>query len=399
MNIKTGNLFKPSYLSGLPVVFLASIILYLLEWRNQGINLNDFEVYYRSAERLLHGENLYRIASDDYFIFKYSPASAFFYIPFTFFKLTVAKNLYWLFLTLIAAGSFLLSFMLAFQQWDKVPAGRKYLFFILIMLSVGVHLYREFALGQVNIALFFSYLLIIWFFQKDKPLAAAIILAVGIFFKPWGLIFIPYFIIKKEYKTILYFILFSLVLLFLPVVFYGFQGAMEQTGKWFHEVAVEMGNKQDLGAFGNHTVFSVLYRYTPVYFFGNSPVFQTIFQFLILIVLAFLVLVFIKNGSEIENKEVAEGALLIGLMPLLAPAAYNTFLLLGLALAILMANFKKLPVWLRILFISGTVIQGVNMNDIWGSKISNLLIDLSVVAIGALLVLACLFFARMKKVV
>lgn len=399
MNLKIQNILKSSYQSGVLIVFLASIILYLLEWRNQGINLLDFEVYYRSAARLLHGENLYRIASDDYFIFKYSPVSAIFYIPFTFFKLTVAKNLYWIFLTLVAAFSFLLSFKLASPQWDKVASSRKYLFFILIMLSVGVHLYREFALGQVNIVLFFSYLLVIWFFQKQQPISASIILAIGIFFKPWGLIFIPYFILKKEYKIILNFVLFSFLLLLLPVVFYGFQGALEQTGKWFNEVAIEMSNKQDLGAYGNHTIFSVFYRYTPIHLLGNSPVFQSIFQLTVLLLLAMLVLLFIFKGSGLEKREVAEAALLIGLMPLLAPAAYNTFLLLGLAIAILMVNFRKQPVWIKMIFILGIIVQGSNFYDIWGNKLSNRLIDFSIVAIGALAILSCLVFLRFKKIV
>jgi len=399
MSSKSKNLLKSTYQSGLLIVFLASIILYLLEWRNQGINLLDFEVYYRSAARLLHGENLYRIASDDYFIFKYSPVSAMFYIPFTVFPLAVAKNIYWLCLTIVAASSFLLCFRLAMPNWEETSIGRKYLFFVLLMLSIGVHIYREFALGQVNIVLFFSYLLIIRFYQLQKPLPIAIILASGIFFKPWGLIFLSYFFIKKEYKTLLYFALFSLLLLFLPVIFYGFQGAFEQTGKWFNEMAIEMGNKQDLGAYGNHTIFSVLYRYSPIHLIGNSPVFQTIFQLVILLLLALLVLIFIKKGKEIERKEVAEGALLIGLMPLLAPAAYNTFLLLGLAMAILMLNFKKLPVWARILFVAGIVVQGGNFYDIWGNELSNYLIDLSVVAIGAIAILTCLIFARVKKIV
>ena len=205
MNLKAQNLFKLFYQSGLPVVFLATIILYLLEWRNQGINLLDFEVYYRSAARLMHGENLYRIASDDYFVFKYSPVSAIFYIPFTFFPLAVAKNVYWLFLTIVAASSFLLCFRLAMPSWEETSIGKKYLFFVLIMLSIGVHLYREFALGQVNIVLFFSYLLIIRFYQLKKPIPVAVILAIGIFFKPWGLIFVPYFFNKKRIQNSLVF--------------------------------------------------------------------------------------------------------------------------------------------------------------------------------------------------
>lgn len=358
----------------------------------------DFEVYYRSAFRLLQGENLYRIESDGYYIFKYSPVSALPYIPFTAFPLVVAKNLYWFFLTLVAASSFYLCFRLAMPEWFQSAKSRIILYMILLMLATGVHLYREFAIGQVNMVLFLSYLLIIRLYQLQKPIPVALILAIGIFFKPWGLIFIPFFLINKKYRVVLYFFLFSILLFLLPVFFYGYQGLLEQTAKWFNEMAIEMGYKQDLGALSNFTIFSVLYRYTPVQWIGSSAGFQLIFQIIVLLLLALLTFLFIRRSDGIDRKEVAEGALLMALMPLIAPANYNTFLLLGLAIVLLMVHFKELPLWVKILFVVGVVLQGGNFNDLWGTDLSNRLLEFSVVTIGALLILFSLFFIRFKKI-
>ena len=56
MDIKNGNpINKKTYLLGIGFVFFVSVVLFLLEWRNHGIHLPDFEVYYRSAIRLLNG--------------------------------------------------------------------------------------------------------------------------------------------------------------------------------------------------------------------------------------------------------------------------------------------------------------------------------------------------------
>ena len=124
-----------------------------------------------------------------------------------------------------------------------------------------------------------------------------------------------------------------------------------------------------------------------------------VFQGIILILLAFIILLFMRKGEGLENKEVAEAAILIGLMPLIAPANYNTFLLLGLAIVVIMVHFKELPVWVKIIFLAGVVLQGGNINDLWGTTISNRLLELSVVSIGAIFILFSLSFLRFRKIV
>ena len=71
-------------------VLVAVCILFMLaEIINRRFWMSDFEVYYKSSDRLLHGENLYRIVADGHYVFKYSPTSAALFIPFLVFPLSL----------------------------------------------------------------------------------------------------------------------------------------------------------------------------------------------------------------------------------------------------------------------------------------------------------------------
>lgn len=400
MDIKKGNpINKKTYLLGIGFVFFVSVVLFLLEWRNHGIHLPDFEVYYRSAIRLLNGENLYRIQSDDHYIFKYSPACAVMFIPFTIFPFSIAKILYWLLLSGVTASSFFLCIQLASPGLYIKSPSKFNLYILLLTLSLGLFLYREFMLGQVNIVLFLSYLLMIRFYQQQKIIPVALIWAVGIMFKPWGLIFLPYFLLNKNLKIVLYFIIFALLIGFSPIVFYGYTDLVEQTGRWLHELSMELGNKQDLGIEANHTIFSILYRYTPLRFIEITGIWKLIYQLVVLCLLAILSLLFINRGAEIKQKEVAAWALIIGLMPLIAQPSYNAFLLVALSLTILMIHFRQLSLWCKILFIISIILIGGNYNDLWGTELSDWFLDLSFVSIGAIIIITLMFLIRFKRIV
>ncbi len=100
-----------------------------------------------------------------------------------------------------------------------------------------------------------------------------------------------------------------------------------------------------------------------------------------------------------ERKEVASVALIIGLMPLIAQPSYNAFLLVALALTIVMIHFRELPLWCKILFIVSVILIGGNYNDLWGTELSDWFLDLSFVAIGAIIILTLMFLIRLKRIV
>jgi len=398
MEIKANSPKSKTYLYGIGIVIFASIILFLIEGRNHGIGMADLEVYYRSAIRMLRGDNLYQIQFDDHYVFKYAPACAMMFIPLTIFPFSVAKIIYWIFLTGVAASSFFLCIQLVSPGLYKKSSRKFNLLIFLLTFSLGLFLYREFRLGQVNIVLFLSYLFMLRAYQLKKPIPLALIWAAGIMFKPWGLIFVPFFLLKKNYKVIISFMIFALLIFFLPIVFYGYSDIIEQNRRWFNELTVELFKRQDLGTLGNHTFFSVIYRYSPLRFIEITGYWKGIYYILILGLAALATFHFIQRGRKIKQKEVATWGLLIAMMPLIAQSSYNVFLLVGLALTIVLVNFKQLPLLLKTLFIVGVILLGGNYNDLWGTELSDKFVWLSFVAIGGILVLVDLFYLRFKKI-
>ena len=89
-----------------------TIIFIFFELKNGRYWQSDFEVYYKSAKRALLGENLYRPDEDGFYRFKYSPFSAYLFIPFTLLPFTYAKYLYSFFISLLMFFNFLYCFLL-----------------------------------------------------------------------------------------------------------------------------------------------------------------------------------------------------------------------------------------------------------------------------------------------
>ena len=54
-------------------IFFFSIISLIMNIVNGRFEMVDFEVYYRAAERILSGSELYGIKEDGDYVFKYAP--------------------------------------------------------------------------------------------------------------------------------------------------------------------------------------------------------------------------------------------------------------------------------------------------------------------------------------
>jgi len=398
MEINANNPNNKTYLFGIGIVIFASLILFLIEGRNHGIGMADLEVYYRSAVRMLRGDNLYQIQVDDHYVFKYAPACAMMFIPFTILPFSVAKIVYWILLTVVAGSSFFLCIQLVSPGLYKKSPRKFNLLIFIITFSMGLFMYREFRLGQVNIILFLSYLLMLRAYQLKKPVPLALIWAIGIMFKPWGLIFIPFFLLKKNFKVIILFIVFALFIFYLPIIFYGYSDIIEQNRRWFNELTIELFKRRDLETVANHTFVSVFYRYTPLRLIEITGYWKVVYYLTILGLIALSTFFFIQRGNEIKRKEMATWGLLLALMPLIAQSSYNVFLLVGLAMTIVLVHFKKLNLLLKVLLIIGLILLGGNYNDLWGTELSDKFVWYSFVAIGAIIVLAELFYLRVKKI-
>jgi hypothetical protein len=271
---------------------------------------------------------------------------------------------------------------------------------------LAVHFLRELHLGQVNYLLLFSYVLALHFLNNNKWKISSILLGLTIFIKPFALIFLPYLLVKKKYKQLVVFISAICVFILLPFLFYGsIEMTIHQYSMWFQELQIELSHKQGLLADANHTIFSVLARYTPIQFLLINSSISVAYQICVLALIAFLVFYFIKiipsDLSIMQQKYflVMDFALLIALIPLLAFTSENAFIYTQLLIFVVLLNFQKLKLYEKVLSIAGFLFIGGNFSELIGKKLSNLADAISLISVGTVILLYILFVLRKRTIV
>ncbi len=390
---------------GFIVLTLICLIFLCGEIINDRFWLSDFEVYYKAASRILQSQNLYKIAEDGHYIFKYSPTSAIYFIPFVLFPFGVAKVFYWLLLTAIIVKAFFMSIKLIKPELI-IYQKSKFINILVIsaMLIIAIHFLRELHLGQVNYLLLFLYIVAINFYIKQKGIAFSIILAITIFIKPFTLIFVPYLILNKKHKELLWFLIFVVGLFLLPFIFYGsIETTMEQYSLWLSELQIELSNKQGLLDYSNHTIASVMARYTPIRLLVGNSVISFIYQLLLLSGIGFVFLWFTRMNSKTASLEqqkyysVIDLSVLVALIPLLAFTSENAFLFSQLIVFIILIHFKFLKQYEKIIAIVGFIFIGANFSELLGGELSQKIDNFSLLPIGMILLIYIVFSLRKNK--
>jgi len=180
-----------------PVLYLALLFI------NHRFQLSDFNVYYGAADALMNGEQVYGKAfglSSGFY--KYSPEILVPFLPFALLKYDVAAVLFYL----INTGIILLLLNEFKQTFFKENSwGREVWFFLIVtVLFFGDQLERELFLGNVNALLLLLTLWSVRSIENNQRAKAGLIYAVVLCFKIHFLILLPYFILKKEWKVLLY---------------------------------------------------------------------------------------------------------------------------------------------------------------------------------------------------
>ena len=181
----------------LPVLYL--VLLFI----NHRFQLSDFNVYYGAADALMNGEQVYGKAfglSSGFY--KYSPEVLVPFLPFALLKYDVAAVLFYL----LNAGILVLLLNEFKRTFFKEISWGKEVWFMLAMtfLFFGDQLERELFLGNVNALLLLLTLWAVRSIENKQHAKAGLIYAVVLCFKIHFLILLPYFILKKEWKVLLY---------------------------------------------------------------------------------------------------------------------------------------------------------------------------------------------------
>jgi hypothetical protein len=354
-------------------------------------DMTDFGVCYQGGKRIVQGETLYREA-DGHLQFKYSPAAALIFAPLTVLPYEAAKAVWYLLELASLAGILLFSYrMLPDAAKKATPV------FVWTFLIELKFLARELELGQVNLLLLFILTLMLYSLIKGKEARAGLLWGGSLFFKPYALVFLPYFLLKKKFRALLAGIVVSAAGALLPAILYGFKGNFAVLGEW--PATLSKSTSGLLASYDNASLYGFLLKTFPALSKHTiGAVFLAVF-----LALAVVVLWMIRAGRtapSIKNPEVLESAFLFILIPLFSPLGWNyNYLYSLLAAMLILSAWRHFPWAGQIILIINFISISTSLIEIWGKTLFHFYTQQALVVLNFLIVLVPLIYLRTKNTV
>ncbi len=380
--LKTSNRTRNILLLILFFLFFSFVYQYFVK-----IDMSDFGVCYQGGKRIIKGEILYQV-SDGHLQYKYSPASAVFFSIIAFLPYEVAKFIWYLSELIFLFLSLIISYNILPSEQKK--RGLVLIFsFIVLVKFIG----REIELGQVNVFIFFLLIMMVKALLNKNDVKGGLFLGLSLIFKPYGLVFLPYFILKKRFKLIASGFGTVIIGLSLPVIFYGMRGNIVVLKEW--QKTLSQSTPGLIDHYDNASIFAFFLKTVP----DESR--ELAFIFIIcsglLIAFSFLWIMILGKRENLKKPEVLELSFLFVLIPLFSPLAwYYNYLYSILAIVFLINYIDKFPKVLKYLLIANFIIIGGSLREVLGKNAFRFYTGYSLVVISYLIVLFHLFYLRVK---
>jgi hypothetical protein len=368
------------------VLLLVFFLLVYVFWIRK--DMSDFGVCYQGGKRILEGETLYRV-SDGHLQYKYSPPSAVFFSLLALLTYETAKFIWYLSELVFLYLSLILSYKILPSRLKK--KGTIIVFSLLILAKFHA---REIELGQVNIHIILVLTLMLLAVLNHKDILAGLWWGLSLFFKPYALVFLPYFLLKRRFRLVAAGIVVVILGLFSPMVFYGFKGNIIVLREWL--ASLSRSTSPLLGTFDNASLHSFFLNILP----DQKADFALVFIICVscLIGLSFLGMMFLGKKRGLKKPEALEFAFLFILIPLLSPLGwYYNYLYSILAIILLLNYMEKFPAYLKYGLIINFIIIGASLKEILGKVAFDFYTQNSLLVINYLIVLFYLFYMRVRK--
>ncbi|MGB9006532.1 MAG: glycosyltransferase family 87 protein [Candidatus Aminicenantales bacterium] len=377
-----------------PVAVVAGLwaVLFFTVLKSQMI---DFEVNYKAGFRLSEGETLYPgPLLDGHYEFKYPPFAALIYLPLSLLSLTAAKGIWSLLILAATAASIGLSLNLS----DKREHPEHLALAFLAGLVLARFFLRELQLGQVN-ALVMLLLLTMTsalMIKEDRTasnrgeLLGGLWWGLAVAVKPYSLIFLPYFLLKKRWKVLAAGLAALAAAFLIPVLFYGFKGNMTVHREWittFSRSTPPLLTSQD-----NISLLALLAKWRIA---GSAPLAAWA---IVAGLLGLVMLIMMLQGRGLARAEFLECSALLLLIPLLSPLGWDyTFLSSLPALTLCFRHLFDLPRGGRFIFYANACLIFFLLYDLLGRKAYARLMGLSLPTLFFLVILGFLVHLRWKR--
>jgi glycosyl transferase family 87 len=224
---------------------------------------------------------------------------------------------------------------------------------IIGVVFIAPYMVEEFRYGNAQffvIAMAMFALLI----ARERPVAAAASLALGICIKVWPLFFVPYLAARRDWKVVAWTMVFVLVLTMLPSLYFGFQGNVQLIRQWYEQESnTQLGLSE--AWFPNQSLRGELMRYFTAIDYSKVPdsnypqvniaAFDPANVLMIWAAIsatAYVGLLFIANGGR-ENNDWFDHALAFCLLALLEPFTQKYMLAMLLWPALMAGSLMTRP--------------------------------------------------------
>jgi hypothetical protein len=363
------------------VIAVAITAIYLIKIQHWMV---DYEVYRKTAIRVVGGEPLYR-ESDEHYQFKYLPAFAVLTIPLGLVPDRVGRAI-WFF------PSVLLLVVLLRTTYRVIPdpRRRKWVLIATTWVLLAKFYAHELQLGQVNIL--FTTLLAgaAWQMRQNKEWRAGFLIAAAVVVKPYAVLLGPYLLARRKLPSILSFGIGMVIALLLPVIFYGVRGNFVLLSEWWRTVTETTA--PNLADFNNVSALSVFSRAL-----GYGPLAKALALGVSLVLLGTAVAVFMKRRG-IASPEGLEIGLLLTMIPILSPQGWDYVFLLSTIATMYLVNYRDdLPQPFRGVVMAALIVIGFLIWDVVGRVVYRFAMHASMITWCYLIVIAGLAALRFRR--
>lgn len=371
------------------LIFVFFLLLFLFKVKNDMI---DFQVNYEAGKRLRLGETPYRF-EDGHYMFKYLPSSAVLYLPLSYLPLDLAKGIWYFFIIFCSIAIVRLSFSLVPSTIEKLKR-----LMVIPPLILIKYFFREIDLGQINTLVTLILLFMIWYLDRQiqdksprEDIYAGLLWGIAVALKPYALIFLPYFLIKGRWKSLLSGMSMLSVAILIPALYYGLKGNFIVLDEWISTLS--QSTPTLLTTWDNISIIAFFNKWT------GDPKLSLVLAMIVLSILAFLVLILIIMGKRVEKAVVLECSILLILIPLASPLGWDYNLLMSiLGIMIIVQYFPKYTKIWRILLVCNFLIIFFSVYDIIGKDLYSAFMSLSLTTLNFLTLIGYLAFLRFKKI-
>ncbi len=235
---------RRSHTFSLIILVLIIIALFFEVVRDTLTKNGDFAGYILAGNLVLDGENIYK----NPFINTWPPFFSLVCVP-----LAIVDNFNKFFIRFIWLSMSILAMMHIIKYTISMSINRKLVFssiklkdkisksticishwMVLVpILIVFRYILDNLANIQINIFILFLCLSSIYYFSKDRDVLAAFVLAFGISIKVYPIFLFLYFLVKRQYKIVLFSTLFCLIFSCIPVFIFGIEQTIEYYKFWY----------------------------------------------------------------------------------------------------------------------------------------------------------------------